>query len=163
MPLREPSSVIDSDDEYVLYGVVAFKKVHDEFVQKCRERKFVFALELILSNFKLALLRFIVRDYQYSEDQIAKQQQELATADITEKELWVSGVSFNPAVTDLDILTAGLDRVAAPFQDQFLRVFSNSGSSESHQTICRKRTTVWSSRKLHWTRHKGQIMHFIND
>ena len=32
--------------------------------------------------------RFIVRDFVYSEDEVAKQQQELEDADTTEKELW---------------------------------------------------------------------------
>ena len=33
--------------------------------------------------------RFIVRDFVYSEDEIAKQREELEMADTTEKELWV--------------------------------------------------------------------------
>lgn len=33
--------------------------------------------------------RFIVRDFVYSEEQIAKQEEELEVADATEKELWV--------------------------------------------------------------------------
>ena len=32
---------IASDDEYTLFGVVTFKRVHDEFIQKCRENKYV--------------------------------------------------------------------------------------------------------------------------
>lgn len=34
-------------------------------------------------------LRFIVRDFVYSEEQIAKQRDELTVTDTTEKELWV--------------------------------------------------------------------------
>jgi len=44
--------------------------VRDEFVQKCRENK------------------FIVRDFVYSDEQIDKQREELELADTTEKELW---------------------------------------------------------------------------
>lgn len=33
--------------------------------------------------------RFIVRDFVYSEDLVEHQKEELATADTTEKELWV--------------------------------------------------------------------------
>ena len=34
---------VASDDEYVLFSVVIFRRVHDEFVQKCRESKYVFS------------------------------------------------------------------------------------------------------------------------
>ncbi len=33
--------------------------------------------------------RFLVRDFVYSEEEIEKQREELETADVTEKELWV--------------------------------------------------------------------------
>ncbi|KAG2160086.1 ATPase V1 complex subunit C [Suillus bovinus] len=73
-PLRKglytPKRPIASDSEYTLFGVVIFKRVHDEFIQKCRENK------------------FIVRDFIYSEEQIAKEGEDLDVADTTEKELW---------------------------------------------------------------------------
>ncbi|KZT21706.1 ATPase, V1 complex, subunit C [Neolentinus lepideus HHB14362 ss-1] len=70
MVVPRSSQPIAADSEYSLFGVVIFRKVHDEFVQKCRENK------------------FIVRDFQYSEGALAKQREELDTADTTEKELW---------------------------------------------------------------------------
>ncbi|PPQ90432.1 hypothetical protein CVT25_014950 [Psilocybe cyanescens] len=70
MVVPRTSTVITSDDEYSLVSVVVFRRVHDEFVQKCREHK------------------FIVRDFVYSEEEIAKQQQELEVAGTTAKELW---------------------------------------------------------------------------
>jgi hypothetical protein len=36
------------------------------------------------------LPRYIIRDFQYSADQIEKEQEELQTANTAEKELWVS-------------------------------------------------------------------------
>lgn len=48
-----------------------FRRVHDEFVNKCRENK------------------FIVRDFVFSEENIHTQREQLETADVTEKELWV--------------------------------------------------------------------------
>ena len=33
--------LITSDDDYTLFTVVVFKRVHDEFAQKCRENKCV--------------------------------------------------------------------------------------------------------------------------
>jgi len=50
---------------------VIFRRVHDEFVNKCRESKFV------------------VRDFVFSEESIHTQREELEAADVTEKELWV--------------------------------------------------------------------------
>ncbi|KAF7320227.1 V-type proton ATPase subunit C [Mycena kentingensis (nom. inval.)] len=70
MVVPRSSQSIASDDEYTLFGAVIFRRVHDEFVQNCRENK------------------FIVRDFVFSEEELAKQQQELETADTTEKELW---------------------------------------------------------------------------
>ncbi|KAG1871181.1 ATPase V1 complex subunit C [Suillus tomentosus] len=70
MVVPRSSSLIASDSEYTLFGVVVFKRVHDQFVQKCRENK------------------FIVREFIYSEEQIAKEGEDLEVADTTEKELW---------------------------------------------------------------------------
>ncbi|KAK7463825.1 Vacuolar ATP synthase subunit C [Stygiomarasmius scandens] len=64
------SKSIASDDEYTLFSVIVFKRFHDDFAQACRENK------------------FILRDFVYSDEEIAKQKQELEMADTTEKELW---------------------------------------------------------------------------
>ncbi|KAF9042085.1 hypothetical protein BJ165DRAFT_1349339 [Panaeolus papilionaceus] len=76
MVVPRTSTLISSDDEYTLFSVVIFKRVHDDFVQKCRDRK------------------FIVRDFVYSEEEIARQQQELDVAGTTEKELWTELLGF---------------------------------------------------------------------
>ncbi|KAL1728894.1 hypothetical protein EV714DRAFT_237779 [Schizophyllum commune] len=70
MIVPRSSKALASDDEYTLFGVVIFRRIHDEFVQKCRENK------------------FIVRDFVYSDEEIERARQELDTADMTEKELW---------------------------------------------------------------------------
>ncbi|KAH9853186.1 ATPase V1 complex subunit C [Lenzites betulinus] len=70
MVVPRSSVLISSDDEYSLYAVVVFKRVHDDFTQKCRDNK------------------FIVREFTFSEEAIGKQREELETADTTEKELW---------------------------------------------------------------------------
>uniref|UniRef100_A0A0W0FY65 V-type proton ATPase subunit C n=1 Tax=Moniliophthora roreri TaxID=221103 RepID=A0A0W0FY65_MONRR len=76
MVVPRSSRLITSDDEYSLFSAVIFRRVHDEFAQQCRENK------------------FILRDFVYSEEEIAKQSQELETADTTEKELWASTLSI---------------------------------------------------------------------
>lgn len=70
MVVPRSSTKIASDEEYILFGVVIFRRVHDEFVQACRENK------------------FLVRDFVFSEDELAKQREDLETANTTEKELW---------------------------------------------------------------------------
>ncbi|KAF9480443.1 ATPase, V1 complex, subunit C [Pholiota conissans] len=70
MVVPRTSNLIASDDDFSLFSVVIFRRVHDDFIQKCREQK------------------FIVRDFHYSEEEIAKQREELETAATTEKELW---------------------------------------------------------------------------
>ncbi|KAJ4494277.1 hypothetical protein C8R41DRAFT_881881 [Lentinula lateritia] len=70
MVVPRSSNVVASDDEYTLFSVVIFRRVHDEFIQQCRENKFT------------------IRDFIFSEEEIVKQRQELDTADVTERELW---------------------------------------------------------------------------
>ncbi|KAL1952181.1 hypothetical protein VTO73DRAFT_1330 [Trametes versicolor] len=70
MVVPRSSVLISSDDDYSLFAAVVFKRVHDDFVQKCRDNK------------------FIVREFTFSEEAINKQREELDTADTTEKELW---------------------------------------------------------------------------
>jgi len=85
-PMVVPRSAISlaSDEDYTLFTVVIFRKVYDAFSQKCRENK------------------YIIRDYQYSSDQIEKEREELKTADTAEKELWtellrLSEINFSEA------------------------------------------------------------------
>ncbi|KAF8980836.1 Vacuolar ATP synthase subunit C [Entomortierella lignicola] len=66
------SQKIAEDEEYGLYTVTLFKRIADEFTNKCREE------------------RFIVRDFKYSEDAIAEQKRELQEMDASEKELWAT-------------------------------------------------------------------------
>jgi V-type H+-transporting ATPase subunit C len=77
MVVPRTSKLIASDDEFSLFSVVAFRRVHDDFIQKCREQK------------------FIVRDFVYSEEEIIKQQQDLEVAGTTEKELWTELLRFS--------------------------------------------------------------------
>ncbi|KAH9947644.1 ATPase V1 complex subunit C [Amylocystis lapponica] len=84
MVVPRSSTLIASDDEYTLFAVVVFKRVHDDFLQKCRDNK------------------FIVRDFVYSDDMLVQQREELDTADTTEKELWtellrLSRINFSEA------------------------------------------------------------------
>ncbi len=46
--------LITSDDEYSLFGVVVFRRVKDEFTQKCRENKWVFFIDTNHSVVELA-------------------------------------------------------------------------------------------------------------
>ena len=69
---RSSHRSLTSDEDYTLFSVVIFRRVHDEFVNKCRENK------------------FIVRDFVFSEESIHTQREELEAAFVTEKELWVS-------------------------------------------------------------------------
>jgi len=85
-PMVVPRSAVSlaSDEDYTLFTVIIFRKVYDTFAQRCRENK------------------YIVRDFQYSSDQIEKEREELQTADTAEKELWtellrLSEINFSEA------------------------------------------------------------------
>jgi len=70
MVVPRSSSKLTEDAEFALFSVVVFRRHRDEFAQKCRESKFV------------------LRDFEYSDEQVLKQRSELAAADDTERELW---------------------------------------------------------------------------
>ncbi|KAL5495657.1 VMA5 [Sanghuangporus weigelae] len=84
MVVPRSSKLVASDDEYSLFAVIIFKRVRDEFAQKCRENK------------------FIVRDFMYTDELALKHQQELELAGTTERELWtellrISRTNFSEA------------------------------------------------------------------
>jgi V-type H+-transporting ATPase subunit C len=64
-------SKLAQDDDFALYTVTIFRKVHDEFVQKAREQKYQ------------------VREYSYDPAAVEKQKEELAELEASEKDLWV--------------------------------------------------------------------------
>jgi len=64
------SSKIAADDDFTLYSVTIFKRVHDEFAQKLRENK------------------YILRDFSFDAEALEKQKQDLANSEVSEKELW---------------------------------------------------------------------------
>ncbi|KAG8826697.1 Vacuolar ATP synthase subunit C [Serendipita sp. 411] len=70
MVVPRSSKKLSADDDFTLYSVTVFKRVHDEFAQKLRENK------------------YILRDFSFDEEALQKQQQELASIEISEKELW---------------------------------------------------------------------------
>lgn len=64
------SAKLAQDEDYTLFNVTVFKKVKDEYSQKCREKK------------------FIVRDFVYDECEIEKSRIEQKEYEQHEKELW---------------------------------------------------------------------------
>ncbi|KAF9905914.1 Vacuolar ATP synthase subunit C [Linnemannia zychae] len=72
MVVPRSSQKIAEDEEYGLYTVTLFKRIAEDFTNKCREE------------------RFIVRDFKYSADAIEEQKRELEEMDASEKELWAT-------------------------------------------------------------------------
>ncbi|GAA5832442.1 hypothetical protein JCM11251_006455 [Rhodosporidiobolus azoricus] len=70
MVVPRSSVKLAEDDDFILFSVTIFRRVKDEFSQKAREHK------------------FIVRDFTYDEQAIAKQKRELEELIIEEKEMW---------------------------------------------------------------------------
>lgn len=70
MVVPRSSRKLAADDEFALFNVTVFKKVKDEFLQKCRENKFQ------------------VREFQWDDEIVERQRQELEDAGTAEKELW---------------------------------------------------------------------------
>ncbi len=66
------SRQLAKDEEYALFNVTLFKRHREEFLQKCRENKYT------------------VRDFEWQDELVEKQREELESAGSAEKELWVS-------------------------------------------------------------------------
>lgn len=89
------NSKLASDDDFVLFGVAIFRRVKDEFAQKCRENKCV-GLTVGQSDARGdrtdsctgACGRFIVRDFTFNAAEIDQAKAELASLETQEKELW---------------------------------------------------------------------------
>lgn len=70
MVVPRSSNKLASDEEYALFNVTVFKKVKEEFSNKCRENKFV------------------IRDFRWEDNLAEQQKSELDEANVSEKELW---------------------------------------------------------------------------
>lgn len=101
--------------------------MHDEFVNKCRESK------------------FIVRDFVFSEESIHTQREELEVADVTEKELWVSPSQVLHSAS----LTVSLDGTASFGPHKLLRGVPVIGTPQGFAFVCGKCTSVRIARELH--------------
>lgn len=76
MVVPRSSTQIAKDEDYTLFNVTVFKKIKEEYSQKCREKKFV------------------VRDFIYNESEIEKSRTQQQEYEQHEKELWVSHSYF---------------------------------------------------------------------
>ncbi|CAH7674556.1 ATPase, V1 complex, subunit C [Phakopsora pachyrhizi] len=64
------STKIASDDEFSLFNVTIFKKIKEDFVRRCREKKFIF------------------REFCFDQNEIEKTRIEQREFELHEKELW---------------------------------------------------------------------------
>ncbi|KAF9976227.1 Vacuolar ATP synthase subunit C [Actinomortierella ambigua] len=72
MVVPRSSEKIAEDDEYGLFTVTLFKRIAEDFTNRCREE------------------RFTVRDFKYSEDALEEQRRELEEMGASEKEQWAN-------------------------------------------------------------------------
>jgi len=72
MVVPRSSQKITQDDEYALYNVSLFSKVQDEFIKKCREKKFV------------------VRDFKWDPAVLSDEKKKLVELEVAEKDQWNS-------------------------------------------------------------------------
>jgi hypothetical protein len=124
-PLVVPrsSTKIAQDEDYTLFNVTVFKKIKEEYCQKCREKKFV------------------IRDFVYDESEIEKSRTQQKEYEQHEKELWVS----HPLLRHTYILSNLLGvcvcvwyasvRVIATISNQFFRDFPSDCASKSNSNV----------------------------
>jgi hypothetical protein len=100
---------------------------------------------LIIASFHR---RYILRDFQFSADQIEKELEELQTADTAEKELWVGDLLLH--LLDLTLTLLHLDGASPALGNKLFRSLSSFRALEGSTSIRGERVTVRSSRKLRW-------------
>lgn len=97
--------------------------------------------------------RFIVRDFIYSEEEIAKQRQEMDMAGTTEKELWVC----RSCLLSLEqVLSIFIDWALAISEDQLFGIIPNLSTSEGPATVRWKCSTIWPSSRIYWSCGQGE-------
>ena len=101
------------------------------------------------------LNRFIVRDFVYSEQEIAKQENDLQMANATEKELWVSW----RILCTFSVLIRCLDRATKTGSHKFLRIIPDSSASQSHPTIRRECFAIRITSRIYWIRCGSKLVH----
>lgn len=74
MVVPRSSTLIAEDDEFGLFSVILFQKVVEEFSTRCRQAKFV------------------VREFRWDDELIAREQKEAKELAASERELWVQVV-----------------------------------------------------------------------
>lgn len=70
MVVPRSATEVQKDDEFILYSVAGFKKHSQEFLHRCRERK------------------WIPRDYKFKEGGAEAEKQEIQKLEKEEKKLW---------------------------------------------------------------------------
>lgn len=105
--------------------------------------------------------RFIVRDFIYSEDEIAKQQRDFEIAATTEKELWVRAASYNGfnKISYTDPFIFSKDRAPSTFSHKLFWILPNPCPPQSHPPLRRKRTPIWSTLRIHRYDSEGKEQH----
>lgn len=99
-------------------------------------------------------IRFLVREFAYSDEQAQKQQEELDIAGTTEKELWVSA----KGILNLTVSNVLLpDRTATHRSYKLLRSDANPCTPEGCSIVCGKCASVRFTSGLHRTRREGDL------
>jgi hypothetical protein len=102
--------------------------------------------------------RYIVRDFQYSSDQIEQEREELQTADTAEKELWVSPPPITPPMTTF---RSSVDGAPSAFGNQLLRGFPSFRAPQGGSIVCRKCIKIRSSRELYRNRCQSECFNHL--
>lgn len=134
-PAKCLHSLITSDSEYSLFSVVIFKKVHDEFLQKCRENKLVYSRDLI---------RYLTSSASDSFSETSRSQRRSYSGNDKNSKwptLLRKNYGYNRSTQPLQFVTdynSLLDRAPATVSDQLFRVIPGPRSPQGRPALRRK-------------------------
>lgn len=78
-------------------------------------------------------IRFVLRDYSFDENALERQRQELQTANVSEKELWVG---IRPFILQVAKVHCSPDGAAPIIENQFLRSLPRASTPEGDPSVC---------------------------
>ena len=78
-------------------------------------------------------IRFVLRDYSFDENALEKQRQELQTANVSEKELWVG---IRPFILQGAKVHYSSDGAPPVIKNQFFRGLPRASTPEGDPSVC---------------------------
>lgn len=148
--------LLASDDEFSLFSVVIFRRVHDDFTQKCREQKYLtsFLFDFGISCYNLFFTGSLY-EILFIQKKRSRSKRTIFRWPTRRKRNYGYCREFPEAFC---VAHRILDRATKTGSHKFLRIIPDSAASQSHPTIRRKCFAIRTARRIHWDRCGSKLV-----